>query len=315
MKVDYFGLMKDSFNFTLKYKALWLFGFFLALFAGGSSGGNNSYSGNSYNSGSSSSTNTLPTEAQDALNKAGDYFTNLVNQPWFWVLVVVLIVLGLAFFCLAIYLTNISNTALVKAVKYDEEGKTDKITVKSLWNDGNILFWKTFLYGLLWGFVIFFVTLVMILPIIFMIIIPIFLCLLVIWVPMMIVVLYALSMAYQIGFTKLVFDGTDSVESFTYGLKLLRSQLKHWVISTFAMILPGLAYGFVMLIVALLLLVVFIGLPILAIVLSNMAVWSFILLGLCVFIFVLLMAAASAPLQVFTNTYWTKLYLLLSKEQ
>ena len=50
--MDYIGLLKRSFQITLRYRALWIFGFFLALCSGGGSGSGGNYSGNFGNGGS-----------------------------------------------------------------------------------------------------------------------------------------------------------------------------------------------------------------------------------------------------------------------
>jgi len=114
--MDYGRILKRAMEITWRHKALWFFGFLLALFSGGTSGGG----------------------GQGAQYRIGQ--SDLANPQWAWGLALLVIVLVVVLVVVAVVLSNISRGALIGMVRETEE--TDNTSVRSGWRIGSSRMWS-----------------------------------------------------------------------------------------------------------------------------------------------------------------------------
>lgn len=318
MKVDYFKLIEESIKYTWKYKFLWIYGFFIAFFASsGNSGSNNpdfSSIGNNNSSsyaGSSDLENTFP-GAEKAIADIQNWFESFVQTPTFWVVLAIVVIVLIALLVLSIYLTQISTNAINLAAKYEKEEQADKMNFKFLWNESNLLFWKVFSFDLFWGLMFFFGLMALIIPIFLMAVFPVLLCLLIIYIPFMLVLIYAIASILHIGRMKVLFEGYNIFDAFKVALAFFKKNLKDWFVAGLAMIIPGIVFGLISLIITIILILVTLGIPVFLMFTNTFAVWTIVLLVVGAFILSVLASILQAPYVVFDFTFWVKLYLLLN---
>lgn len=306
--IDYFGLMKESFEFTWKHKILWIFGFIVAFFSGGS-GGNSGSSGNIGDTGSSS--DSLTRGAEEVGNKVND----IVTSPTFWIIVAIVVLVLLVLMVVGWYLRTVASTALIKAAQYGEQGKENEIVFKSLWKKAHPYLLKLLLYGLLW-FVLY-------LPVIAVGVGIIFLfalagpfgavagcCLL---IPVVTVLFVAMAAVASVGGKFLVLKDLGVWESVMYAWDFLKKNLGQSILAFLVMILPGLAFGLINLILAFAVVLPFV-LGVIAVVLMEQYVLAIVFGILGVLLIGALMAGLKAPYVVFTETYWVKFLTRMDEE-
>jgi hypothetical protein len=108
--MDYGKILKRAVDITWRHRALWVFGFLLALFGGGGGGGGGQ-------------------GIQYRIDQS-----DLARPEWAWGLVLLVLVLVLVFSVLSIVLNNISRGALIDMVREVEE--TGDTHVRSGWRSG-----------------------------------------------------------------------------------------------------------------------------------------------------------------------------------
>ncbi|GBE16619.1 hypothetical protein BMS3Abin15_00440 [bacterium BMS3Abin15] len=147
-KIDYFGILKKSWQITWNNKYLWWFGLFMALGSGGANF-NFSFDG----SGWGDKTET-PQEAQEA-------FANFVSQYSGWIIagLSLLAVLVIIFLILRI----IGQVGIIKSVDNIEKGKRSNFSAGL--KEGKKYFWKVFFTGLLIGLFILAIIIILFLPV------------------------------------------------------------------------------------------------------------------------------------------------------
>jgi hypothetical protein len=131
MNLDYFEVIKRAWQITWKYKFLWVFGYFIALAAGGSN----------LSSSLQSSTNSADTSA------AASGFSGFANAYLVMIIVVagLLMISGFVFWILSI----ISTGGLVGAAAKIERGETTSL--KDGFKIGAKNFWRIFGLNLIVG--------------------------------------------------------------------------------------------------------------------------------------------------------------------
>lgn len=113
--MDYSRILKRAVEITWRHKALWFFGFLLALVSGGGGGGG----------------------GQGVQYRIGE--TDLARPEWVWGLALLVLVLVFVLVVLAVVLSNISRGALIGMVREAEEiGNT---STRSGWRIGRSLMW------------------------------------------------------------------------------------------------------------------------------------------------------------------------------
>ena len=133
--MDHVSVLKRAFLVTWRYRALWLFGFFLALCSGGSGGGSGNYSPPS-------------SSGDDFYMPMGD----MPNIDWQMIAVVIaaLICLVLLAVLLGIVVRAVTRTSLIGMVA--QVSKTESVTIKEGWRFGwSKRAWRLFLVGIIIG--------------------------------------------------------------------------------------------------------------------------------------------------------------------
>ena len=114
--MDYSRVLKRAVEITWRHKALWFFGFLLALFSGGGGGGG----------------------GQGLQYRIGQ--TELARPEWAWGLALLVLILVFVLVVVAIVLSNISRGALIGMVRETEEAGTT--SVRSGWRIGKSRLWS-----------------------------------------------------------------------------------------------------------------------------------------------------------------------------
>ena len=125
--MEYTKILRKAWRITWRHKALWLFGFLLALTSGGGGGGGGGGRGAQFTS--------IP--------------GNFVQPAWVLGLVIVLIVIGLVLIALSIIINPLSTAALIGMVEEIEE--TGDTRARTGWRVGWSRFPRVLAIGLLIG--------------------------------------------------------------------------------------------------------------------------------------------------------------------
>jgi len=294
--MDYLKILKRAAEITWKHKSTWLFGFLAALFQGGGRF--------NYNVGSQEVDYTK-------FSRDSERFMEALFSP---VIILVLIVFGLILLVLSIFIGFLARAALIGMVNDVEQEGTTSI------NQGFRCGWSQWLslFGInlaIWIPFAAYVILLLILlasPVaasfifkqtvlgIVLLILAILLFLVAV-VPVAI----ALSLVEFLSDRFRVVKRTRVFESISEGYRAIRSNLGQVVVFWLIMILVGMALGFVLLPVTLLLLapafvLIFVN-TLLAVLLGIPGVLVLIFLG--------------GLIQVFTSAAWTEFFLELTREK
>jgi len=295
--VDYFKKIEESIKFSWRYKGLWVFGFLLGLFGGGSNSSTNyNYSFDSENEDVSS--------AMDSISEA-------FEDPAVLAIMGVLICVGLIVGLVVWYIASVSKGALINAVKVEKQGGTP--TFKDGWEFG-----KTKAFGLikldLIALAFMLVMLVVLIPIILIsIVFPLFWCAVCLLIPFLIV----LGVAWVIAFTGaqryLVLKNMGARTSLRAGWRLAKKKILEYVIAWLVSIIPGCAWSMILaplgILSTVVMMVVVVG------VLASSPLAGVILLGIIGLTFALLVAVINSPFVVFSDTYWTKIIMEMMDEE
>ncbi len=147
--MDYLDLLKRSFHITWRYRALWIFGFLLALCSGGGGGGNFNPPGNLFQGGSSD---------------GGDF--DLPNMPQIDESTIITVVVGVIcliflLVILSIVIRFITRTALIGMVNQIEASA--QVTMRDGWRIGwSAKSWRVFLVSLVIGIPLFILSMILI---------------------------------------------------------------------------------------------------------------------------------------------------------
>lgn len=298
MQIDFFELIKKSYRFTMKYKVLWIFGFILALTSLGGSSSNNS-------SRSSNRTTNLPEGADKYLNQFQDSFSSFSHQPYFMALVVVGIVLLILLSVLFWYLSRVSSISIYRAVTHDDDGKSELIGFKKLWNESQSVVWRVMLYDLIWFLVIFLGLMVFLIPIILLTIfagplaIILFCCGFILLIPCLII----LVVLNQISMYLVMNKDYRLQDSISKAWTLMKKETGNIILYFLSSILVALPYIFA-LFLGIIVLAIILGIPFVLIVTAvNSAVIIAIVAVVFALLFLVTLAAIGAPFQVFTHAY------------
>lgn len=310
MEIDYFKLIRESLKFTWKYKILWVFGFILALFSGGGgSGGGGSSSSSESESASSGTTN-------DAFDQIGKTMDKFLHSPYFWIMIIAIILIGLLILVVTWYCTRISKAALINAVRFDSIDRSEDIKLKKLWKSSSQFIKKFLIFDSLWFLINIPVILIFSIPILLGIIVsPVFFFILCIIVPVFIVFIILSSAMKTIGERLLVLEGDSPLDCIKRSWKILRSNLGKYILAWLVFLLPGCAFGLINLFLSFVALVPLI-LAVLPFFLSESTYIIGIGVGICGLCFYgIILSLIRAPFIVFENTYWTKFLMILFEDK
>lgn len=299
--MDYIGILKKSYQISIKNKFLWIFGI-LAGGYGGFQGFGGSF--NSFNSGGTDRGKIDKVINSFDFNTFWSHYAGLVIG-----LIVFFVVLGIIFTIIGI----IFQGALIGSVaKIDAD---EKANFKTGWRIGWHHFWRIFALGLIYGLIVFISLTILIVPtIIFVLIhlvplaviwgILIFLICLFLWIILGIISPYSLRF--------LVIKDSGIVESIREAWRLLRHNFGHIIVMYLLLMVVGMVVGVGLLIAIVVILGIFalIGLglwllsPIPAIIFAVIA-------GICFFVAV---AIFSGFYNTLTSSVITLTYRNLTKK-
>lgn len=303
--MDYVGKLTEAFNFTWRYKSLWVLGFLIALFSGGM--GNN-FNGN-FNSGfNNSSTNN------DEYSAEAEKIADSISDPLVLVGAVILIMIFLVIALVGWYLASRAKAGLVWSVKEDAAGA--KPTLGKAWSHGGGYVFRYIVMDLISVLI----TFVVMAPVIFLFIIAsllgpvgVIFCLLgCILVPIVVAYFVAWSMIYTAAQRLIVLENLTGYESLKQGFSLVRKRFVDFFVGYLVFLIPGCAWGFISCVVMLIPMVVFLAVLFIAIATGN-ALAMLVILIPTVISFVLFTALINSPFTTFGYTYWTKLVMEMRK--
>lgn len=298
----YIDKIKESIEFAWKYKFLWVFGFLMALFSGGSG-----FNGNS----SFRSSNESNNFNSDEYHKFVDDVKDIMQDPTFWVVLAVVVCVTLIISLIGWYLLSVSKGALTLAVNKDKEGKD--LSFKSSWKDGQ----EHALDIMMLDVVSFLINLVVCLPLIAVVVMmivffPLFLlfcCL----VPFYILYFIGWALVYTVAQRYVVLKEAGPVESIKVGFNVVKEKILHFILAGILGLIPGCVWIFIIMIV--------VAIPAIIIILLGLGLF-FVnpIAGIIVLVLGLLSvgifgAVINSPYQVFSYTYWTKLVMDWIDEQ
>lgn len=320
--MDYGKLMARAFEITKNYRALWLFGFLLALF-GGSSGG-------SYN---------FPNSGGGGRGNGDPFSTMPELPPDFWqnitIIIVAVICAVLILSILGLVLRFISRAALMGLVAELESAGTTP-TVRRGFSIGADRFWSQLGIAVvinlpltIFSFTVILIALApMLMAIIPMIgagrsspdeLLGIFgagiassLVLICLAVLCLVVIQLVVTPFYQFMLRACVIGRRGVMDSIREGYRLVRANLGNVAVLYLLIIGIGIGFGILMIPVALIL----IGVPVGGAVALGLATQSWqlpIVLGVCLGIpLILVLIFVGGLFQVFESTLWTEGYLAIS---
>lgn len=321
--MDYGKILARAFEITRKYRALWLFGFLMALF-GGTGGGNNF----NYNFGGNGNRTT---------NFENGVFPTLPSNFWqnFAIIIAVVVCLVLILFVLGIVVRFVSRGALIGLV-HDLETNGTTPAVRRGFSIGANRFWQLFGIGLIINLPLTIFSLAVMLVAIAPILVTVMpalarnpestnfgaslaggiigsIAMICCAVLCLLVVTLVIRPFYEFIVRVCVIDRRGVVDSIREGYRIVRANLGTVVVLYALLIGVGIAFGIVMIPVALIL----IGIPVgaaLAVGFAAKSVGLAILVGAVIGIpLVLILIFISGLYQVFESTVWTEGYLAIAK--
>ncbi len=300
--MDYFKILKDSYQITIKRKYLWLFG----LFAGGSiftAGGNMNFYG----------TNSFSDEWSKNFNGANSpSFDHFWTNYWG----VVVAVLGLIFLLgfLWMVFSIISRGAIVGSIRQVKENKENSFRWGFAF--GWHKFWRVFAVSLIIGLLFIVSAAILVVPIILFVLAKIY----------VLVVLYGLLVFFlALGFwlylvlvqpyilNMVILSDKGSWEAVKFSWPFFRKNWKEILVIYLLMMAVGLAValGFLIAIILIGGILFLIGLAIYLA--SAIAVWIYA--GLAILAFLILLAVFAGAINTFSYSVFTLVYLELEKSK
>ena len=320
--MDYIALIKRAFWITLKFRALWIFGFFLALCSATSGG---SSSGGSSGSGSSS----YPGDGSNGFEQ-GFPLDSLSVPEEIWLMVGGMIGGIIMAFCCLILLVivigtivrTVTRTALIGMVDQAEE--TETVTVKDGWRLGwSKQAWTTFVINMLITIplVIIFgaLLLVVALPILLVFFenVPLMILgivfsvgLMLLWILAVIAVTLIVRPFQKLGWRYAVLRQMGAMESLKASYFLIRQNLQDVAVVVILQIGLGMAWvmGSIVLMLIIGLLALFIGaIPAMIAFFMTETWWVALIVGMVVFsiLFIVPMIFVKGLYLIFRSAIWT----------
>ena len=318
--MDYIALIKRAFWITLRFRALWLFGFFLALCSVTSSGGGGSSSGSSSSyppSGSGGFEQGMPFDMASVPQEIWLMIGGVVGS-----IVVTLCCLLLLGIVIGTIVRAVTRTAIIGMVDQIEE--TEAATVKDGWRLGwSKQAWTTFIINLLitippiiiFGALLLVVALplllvffentgLMILGIVFTV------GLMLLWILAVIAFTIIVKPFQELGWRYAVLHHKGAIESLQAGYALIRQNLQDVAVVVILQIGLGMAWvlGSIVLVLIIGLLALFVALiPGAITYLLTQVWWIALMVGLAVFVglFIFPMILVNGLYLIFRSAIWT----------
>jgi len=312
-RIDYFKLLRESLEFAWKYKILWVFGFLIALFSGGGSGGS---SGNANFSGSSNTSSKTYYKGESYFADIIEKLDNFIHSPYFWITLIAVIILILIMIVASWYFTRVSKIALINSVKCDLLGQEKNIKLSYLWKSSHKYLLKMLYFDL--AMIVFLLPLILlnIITVLSFILFPClgiaFFCL---SMPVFFISILLISVIKNIGEKIIILENKSLIDSIKSAFLILKDNLKEFLLAWLTMLLPGCGFSIITGIISIFLILP-LGMGLLLLFISP----NLLLIGLglsacfCILL-VLIIAAIKAPFNVFSYAYWTKLLILIKGDE
>lgn len=229
-KINYFDILKHSWQITWRNKYLWWFGFLLALGGGG------------FNL-------NFPLNREEKKIDEEQFiqtFKNFVSNYWEFILagLIILIVLTI----IIIILKVIARGGLIKAVSEIIQKKTSSF--RAGFSQGKKYFWKVLLLGLFIGIFMLGIIVALLSPVIFLVYLQSYIWAAVLAVPaILIIILLGILASFirEYGYIYLVLSNLSVKSSLESGFELLRKNIWPSIIFSVLLIAVGLLVGIAML--------------------------------------------------------------------
>ena len=331
--MDYLKVFKESLSIWWKNKFLWILGFIAVIF-GGSVGGNSSSFSSNQNFGSSSGSNSGVNSIMDsnAFNSLVSSLYKFITSPLGIIIVVIVLFLIILIALISLYLKSRADSSLISATSLLVQNKV--VTFKQAWGLSKKNWSKLFWLNILINIPLIFLNLI----IVVLVIIGVFLFLRGMATYPSGVINSDTQISYGIGLLIVSFGFLVCCLTIVYGtvakiivsfanriavlqdkkvvesIKLSWNFIKVHFTDLLVFWLITLAWGFVLFVVStiLVLLIIPIGLVIIPILLINWILGVFLII-LVIVGFGILSLAISGPIYSFSEVYWTRVYLELTK--
>jgi len=312
--MDYVDILKRAFQITFRYRALWIFGFFLALCSGGGGGGG----GQNYSIGS------------DDFGNGGPGAFLGPNPGLVIAIISIFVCLVLLLIVIGVIVRAVTRAALIGMVDRAEEGQA--VTIKNGWSIGwSRHAWTLFLINLIIGIPAFILTVIALLAALSPFLISIFnpnetnlfilgivagVSLLLLFIVAAIVFTVVISAFLELSWRYAVLRNLGALDSLQASYTLIRRNLKHVTLTVLLLLGIGLGWFIVSLIltVGLTFLGLLIGgIPALLLFWLTEQIWVAILVGLPLFLvtFILPLIFITGLYLVFRSSIWTLVFRAL----
>jgi hypothetical protein len=298
--MDYFKIVKESFDIWWKNKYLWILGIIAAVFSGGSSTSSN-FSQNSIDS------KTLGLD-------------NFEMSPAVIVVIIVVALVGLAFMLLGIYLKSRADASIISSIPLIE--KNTELGFKKSWSLSSSKWIKLFLLNLFISIPVLVVVLItVVIAMIFLITsksaVPsaFVLTLACAGIPLIcLLVIYSVisRIIYTFASRISVLNNGTVWDSIKKGWDFITKNLSDIVIFWLINLAIGAVTGTILAVIGL---VIFAPMILIVLPILVLNLWVGIIVGVLLSIVsVVLLSLLSGPIYSFGEIYWTKVYLTLKKE-
>jgi len=298
--MDYFKIVKESFDIWWKNKYLWILGIIAAIFSSGNSTSSNF------------STNSI-----DSKTLGLDKFE---MSPLVIVVILVLALIGLVLMLLGIYLKSRADASIISSIPLIEKGTT--LGFRKSWGLSSSKWIKLFLLNLFISIpililVVLFISIALIMLVTSQSAVPsaLILTLACIGFPLIcLIILYSIvtRIIYTFASRIAVLNNGGVWDSIKKGWDFITKNLSNIVIFWLINIAIGVVTGTAMAIIGFL---VFTPMLLIIVPIFMINIWVGIIVGsLLSFVSIALLSLLSGPIYTFGEIYWTKVYLTLKKE-
>jgi len=298
--MDYFKTVKESFDIWWKNKYLWILGIIASIFSGGNFSSGNMFSNNT------------------DYSSVGQTFKDL--GPIITVIIIVVVCIALIMAFVSIYLKSRANASLISSIPLIEKG--DSLGFRKSWGLSSNKWIKLFLINLLLSIPIILIILLIVVLVVIAIATSsnldpniILLILAGVGIPLFcLIILYSVfsNIIYTFASRISILNNGNVWESIKKAWKFIIDNLSNIVVFWLISLVIGIVTGIVSAIVGFIL---FIPIIVLAIPLLIINLWVGIIVGaLLILVVSALLSLLSGPIYSFGEIYWTKVYLILKKE-
>ena len=290
MKTNFGKLITDSFNFTWKYKVLWIFGFLMMLLTG-----------------ASNFSNGFPDESSSRGSRMQNPDFTFINESNYLIFGLLILGVVLVMALVSWYLSAVSRGAILRSVRLDDDGQSSDIKFKKLFSIGNQYVMKVILFDLLWVGVILLFSIILVIPLVMLgfLIGPFVILLVCCGLLFLLPILFLIGVIRTNAEVLLIYYDKGIWESNVEGWTLIQNNFLHFFLAfliNIGLAIPMSVISFILYFIT----VIPSVLLILFLITLNNAVILVLVTVLLIIVVSLITAAIYAPFIVFYQVYWTK---------